>query len=65
MNGDRFDELTRLVARLGDRRQSRRSILRAAIGGGAQWPPRGFTWPRRTGSQHSIRSRNQEAASTR
>jgi len=61
MNGDRFDELTRLVARLGDRRQSRRSVLRAVIGGGAlaavSTPP-GLAAPDR---RYSIRSRNQQA----
>jgi hypothetical protein len=61
MNGDRFDELTRLVSRFGDRRQSRRSVLRAAIGGGsalaALGVSPGLAAPDR---RYSIRSRNQE-----
>ena len=34
MNGERFDALTRLIARGSDRQQSRRSLLRATLAGG-------------------------------
>ncbi|HEX3302704.1 MAG TPA: hypothetical protein VHR64_07465, partial [Thermomicrobiales bacterium] len=61
MNGDRFDQLARLVARLADCRQSRRSILRtAAAGAGATVlaASHGSAAPDR---RSAIRARNQEA----
>jgi hypothetical protein len=61
MNGDRFDELTRLVARLGDRRQSRRSVLRAVIGSGALAALSASPSLAAPDRRYSIRSRNQEA----
>src|SRR5690349_20231057 len=61
MNGDRFDELTRLVARLGDRRQSRRSVLRTVIGSGALAALSASPSLAAPDRRYSIRSRNQEA----
>ena len=62
MNGDRFDQFTRLVARQADRHETRRSILRAAASGisaTALGKVHGSAEPSR---RSAIRIKNQDAA---
>jgi transglutaminase-like putative cysteine protease len=61
VKSERFDALARLIAQVGDRQESRRSVLRAAIVGGlavASGPATGVAAP---ASRLATRSRNQDA----
>jgi transglutaminase-like putative cysteine protease len=61
MNGDRFDQLARLVARLADCRQSRRSILRTAAAGAGATVLSTSHVSAAPDHRSAIRARNQEA----
>jgi hypothetical protein len=62
MNGERFDELTRLVARLSDHKQSRRTLFRAAGAGGAMAAVGSSDTLAAPDRRSAIRAMNQAAA---